>query len=185
MQDEIRGFRDKLLDAQQTTPTLRNEYQRELDALLHHRLTPQTRLMTWGGVVVALAAGALCVRAAFRYPNEWFVNGTFAAVCVMVALWFGRVLWQGGFARRASYAVIEGLGGIASGAFVLVTLFRGMLAPAEPGSIFGAIMAVLLVMVGFAWGTGNRIAAAKLETREHLLRLESRLADLTERLAKN
>jgi hypothetical protein len=184
MPTENPEFRDRLLDAQQTSPALREEYRRELDALLHHRLTPQSRLLTRAGVLAALAAAALCARALVIYPQEWIVNGTFTAVCLMVALWLGRVLWQGGFARRASFAVIEGLGGTAAGAFLLVTLFRGISAPSDPASTFGAVMAVLMVMTGFAWGTGNRIAAAKLETREHLLRIESRLAELSERVGK-
>jgi hypothetical protein len=184
MKSERADFRDQLLAAQRTTPALREDYQKELEALLHHRLTPQTWLLTWGGVFAAVATAALCIRAMIRYPYSSFVNGTFAVVALLVAIWLGRVLWQGGFARRASYAVIEGLGGIATGAFVLVTLFQGMSAPSNPASTFGASMAILLVMAGFAWGTGNRIAAAKLEMREHLLRLESRLADLAERLGK-
>ena len=68
--------------------------------------------------------------------------------------------------------------------FVAVTLLRGIQDPSNPASTFSAVLAVLLVTVGFAWGTGNRIAAATLETREHLLRLESRLVDLAERLGK-
>lgn len=184
MSTETPHFRDRLLDAQQMTPGLREEYRRELNSILVHRLTPRTRLMAWGGVFAALAAAALCAQAMIRYPQSWIVNGTFSAVLLMAALWLGRVLWQGGFARRELFAVIEGLGGTAAGAFLLVVLFRGMNAPSDPDSIFGGIMAILLVMVGFAWGTGNRIAAAKLETREHLLRIESRLADLAERLIK-
>lgn len=184
MQTENSEFRDRLLAAQQTSPALREEYRRELDALLNHRLTPRTRLLTWAALLAAVLATGFCARGLIVYPREWIVNGTFTAVCGMVALWLGRVLWQGGFARRASFAVIEGLGGIATGAFLLVTLFRGMSAPSDPSSTFGAIMAVLLVMTGFAWGTGNRIAAAKLETREHLLRIESRLAELSERMGK-
>jgi amino acid transporter len=176
------GFREQLLGAERMTPALREEYRRELDALLHHRLTPGTRLLTWAGLLAAVATAVVCTQAAIRYQREWFVNGTFAVVGVLVALWFARALWQGGFARRASFAVVEWLGGAATSAFVLVTLFRGIAAPAEPGSVFGALMAIMLMMTGFAWGTGNRITAAKMETREHLLRLESRLADLTERL---
>jgi hypothetical protein len=184
MTTEPTDFRDRLLRAQATTPTMRDEYRRELDALLHHRLTPRTRFATGCAMLAAVAGSAWCARGVIRFPETWIGNGTFAAVCLAVAVWFGRVLWRGGFARRASFAVVEWLGGIAVATFVAVALFRGMSAPSEPASTFGAIMAVLLVTVGFAWGTGNRIAAAKLETREHLLRIESRLADLAERLGK-
>jgi hypothetical protein len=184
MTDEPADFRGRLLDAQRTTQEMREEYRRELAVLLHHRLTPRTRVATWCGIVVALAAAALCAQALVRHPEAWVVSGTFTAVFLAAAAWLGRVLKQGGFARRASFAIVEGLGGIAASAFIVVTLFRGMSAPSDPASTFGGVMALLLVMIGFAWGTGNRIVAAKLETREHLLRIESRLADLAERVAK-
>jgi len=69
-------------------------------------------------------------------------------------------------------------------ALVLVTMLGGMATPSDPASTFAATWGLMLLIVGFAWGTGNRISAATLETREHVLRLESRLADLSERLAK-
>ena len=109
---------------------------------------------------------------------------TFGAVFLGFAAWVGWILWKGVFARRASFVIIEGLGSIMVGVFVLLTLMRGMHAQSDPSSIFGGIMAILFVMVAFAWGTGNRMAAANLEMREHLLRIESRLADLSERLGK-
>lgn len=184
MTHEDSSFRNQLIGAQSMTASLRQEYQKELDALLHHRLTPWTRLLTWGGMIAAIVTAVLCGRAMIRYPQSAFVNGTFVAVALMTAGWFGRVIRQGSFERRASFVVVERFGGIATAAFVLSTLFRGMHSPSDPGSIFGGIMAVMLTMVGFAWGTGNRIAAANMEVREHLLRVESRLADLAERVEK-
>lgn len=187
MTTESPGFRDRLLGAQAMTPALREEYRKELDRLLNYRLTPKSRLLTWAGLLGSLGFAGLCVRALVFYhpkPGARILQATFAAVFVMVAAWLGQVLRRGGFARRSSFVVIEWLGGIFVGAYVAVALLQGMRAPADPASTLWAVWAVLLVMVGFAWGTGNRIAAATLETREHLLRVESRLADLAERLPK-
>ena len=187
MPHELPAFRDRLLDAQETTPAMRDEYRKRLHALLHHDLTPRTRLWVWAALLASLGAAVLCVRSLLVHhgkPDVKIVLPSYAAVFAILALWLGRVLWQGGFARRTSYAIIEGLGSVFVGVYVTVTLLRGMQAPSDPASTLAAIWAVMLLVVGFAWGTGNRIASATLETREHLLRIESRLADLAERTGK-
>jgi len=45
--DIIPPFRDQLLGAQQTTSSLRDEYRRELDAIVNQKLTPRKRLESW------------------------------------------------------------------------------------------------------------------------------------------
>jgi hypothetical protein len=180
-------FRERLLDAQQTTPALREEYSRALVAIQYHRLTPRTRAVAWAALLGCLTGAVLCVRAAVIHhekPDARIILPTYATIAVLAAGWIAWVLWRGGFARRSSFAVVEWLGGVFVSVFVAVTLLRGMQDPSNPASSFSAVLAVLLVTVGFAWGTGNRIAAATLETREHLLRLESKLVELTERQAK-
>lgn len=184
MQNKPSAFRDKLLDAQQVTSTLREDYRKELDSLLNHRLTPQTRLATWGGLIVALVFTALCIRSLISPQannGSMVVAAAVGVVSIMISLWFVRGLRQGGFARRTSFAVTECLGSIVVGAVVVTTLIGGMSAPSDPASTFWAIWGLMILIVGFAWSTGNRISAATLESREHMLRLESRLADLAER----
>jgi hypothetical protein len=180
-------FRERLLGAQQTTPALRDEYSRALATILYYKLTARTRIVAWAALLGCLAGAVMCVRAAIIHhdkPDTRIILPTYAVVAVLTAGWLARVLWRGGFARRSAFAVVEWLGGLFASVFVAVTLFRGMQDPSNPASTFSAVLAVLLVVVGFAWGTGNRIAAATLETREHLLRLESKLVELTERQAK-
>jgi amino acid transporter len=187
MAEQPTDFREQLLDAQPISPALRDEYRKALADLRHHKLTPRTRLITWLMFLGCAVGGIICAVATWVHRaniDSLITLPVFTGVSIAAAVWLGRVLRAGQYEHRASFTVIERLGGLASGVFVAVVLFRGMNHPAEPTSIFGAIMAVMLVMVGFAWGTGNRIAAATLETREHLLRLESRLADLAERLPK-
>jgi len=187
MDNEQTSFRARLLEAQRMTPGLREEYRRELDALVNCRLTPRRRLYAWGILLALLVSAGLCVRSFIIFraqPDSRIILPAYAAVCLAFAAWIGWILWKGVFARRASFVVIEGLGSVAVSVFVFMTIVRAMHSPSDPGSIFGGIMAILFVMVAFAWGTGNRMAAANLEMREHLLRIESRLADLSDRIAK-
>ena len=178
-------FRDRLLAAQQTTPALRDEYRQELDALLNHTLTARTRLLTWAGIIAALGFVPIAVRSLLRHSEDaqvLVVLPTFIVVALLLAGWLVQVLRRGGFARRASYAVTEALGGIGLSAVVIVPMLAGLKAPGDPASSFGVLWSIVALIVGFAWATGNRIAAANLETREHLLRIESRLADVAEKL---
>jgi hypothetical protein len=187
MSREPSDFRERLLDAQPTSAALRDEYRRELDALLHHRLTPRGRALAWICLLASLALVLLCLRGLIWHhdkPQSLVLFPAYAAVFAAAALLLARVLWKGAFARKASFAAIEGLGGTLVGVFLVFTLLHGMRAPADPASTYWTVWGVLLLTVGFAWGTGNRIAAATLETREHLLRIESRLADLAEQVRR-
>lgn len=181
------GFRDRLLGAQETSAALRDEYRKALDAMLNHKLTPRTRLLTWAGLIGAVIFAAFCVRAMIVHHDKrdsMIVLPVYAAVFLATAGWLGLVLRRGQFGRRASFAVTEWLGSIFVGVYAAVTLLSGLRAPHDPASTLSAVWAVMLIMVGFAWSTGNRISAATLETREHLLRVESKLAEMAERVGK-
>ena len=119
MTSDPSGFRDRLLDSQETTPGLREEYRRELDAILNHRLTPRSRILIWFWILITIAAAAMCVRTMIVHPDEWIVSATFSAVCIVMVAWLVRVLLQGGFPRRSWFAITERLGGTAVGAFVV------------------------------------------------------------------
>ena len=181
-------FRDRLLAAQPTTPALREEYRRELDTLLNHTLTPRTRLLAWGGIVGAIAFIGLCVRALLVYggdPQVRVIQPAFILTALGFAGWFVLILRRGGFARKTSYQVMEWVGGLALAAIVAAPMLAGLDKPGDPASSFAMLWSIVALIVAFAWGTGNRIAAANLETREHLLRIESRLADLAESQARH
>lgn len=186
MSPEHTDFRDRLLDAQPVTPALREAHRRELDALLNHRLTPATRLATWGGVAGCAVFVALCVRALVMYrgtnPQLWIVMPVFIGVSLALAGWLVQVIRRGGFARRSMWAVAEWLGGAFVAVIVSVSLLGGINKPSDPASTYAAVWALFLLIIGFAWSTGNKMAASELRTTERLLRIESRLADLAERL---
>jgi hypothetical protein len=185
MKNKPSNFRDRLLDSQPITPELREEYRRELDSILNHRLTPRSRLAFWGGMIVALVFIVLCFRSLTSdraTTDSMVVAGAVAVASILFAVWSVRALRQGGFSRSSSFAVTEVLGSIVTGTVVSATLLTGMAKPSDPASTYWTLWGLMLLIVGFAWGTGNRISAARLDTREQLLRLESRLADLSDRL---
>jgi hypothetical protein len=182
MVDKLSSFRQALLQAQEISPDLRDEYRSELNALLNCTLTRRSRLFAWAGLLACVAAAAACIWSLvvhFDKLDARVTLPTFAAVFLAFAAWIGLALYRGMFARTSWHAITYQLGGIAVGVFDAVVTFRAMNAPIEPASM---LMAILFTMMGFAWATGSHIAISTLETREHLFRLESRMADLSERL---
>jgi hypothetical protein len=186
MPNEPTNFRDRLLDAQPTTPTLREEYRAQLENLLVQTHTPRSRI---GGItllVICLAIVAGEIRALIVYPGGpgfWTAALTMLGACAVVAAWIIRDLRRGKSLRKDTFKVSEIFYGAAS-ILTVVQLFRGLRAPADPASTFGLLFMLAFLAVCATWSIANRITAATLETREGLLRIESRLADLAERLPK-
>jgi hypothetical protein len=179
-------FRQHLLDAQAVSPMLQDAYNKELHAMLHHQLTPRSRVLL-GALLVGVVVGAgLGCRSILFYDRGPFIYGvalTFAALCTAAALWIVRTLWRGVVPWKSYFQVA----GIFTGAAALMTvlaLLSGLRNPADPASTFGVLYAGVFLVVCIAWSLNDRIAAAELDARERLLRIEWRLADLSERGSK-
>src|SRR5436189_107499 len=103
-ENEPAAFRDRLLDAQPMTPALRDEYRKELDELLHHKLTPRTRWLAIGGLMVSVGFAIACVASLIVHHAKPGVTKvvlpTYAAIFLATAAWLVSVLRRGGFARR-------------------------------------------------------------------------------------
>jgi hypothetical protein len=63
-------------------------------------------------------------------------------------------------------------------------MFQGLSRPADPSSTFGLLFLFVFFAVCTNWSFSSRIAAAELARKEETLRIECRLAELAERLAK-
>jgi len=61
-------------------------------------------------------------------------------------------------------------------------LLHGLAASGNPASTFNAFFVFVFLFVCAVWALGNRIAASEMAMKEQMLRLECRLADLSERL---
>jgi hypothetical protein len=186
MPNESTEFRQRLLDAEQTTPALRDAYQKELHAMLHHTLTPRARLPLVGLLLVLAAlTGGIAYRMLVSYPGP-LVYGAWATelvLCASFALWITRVLWQGTTAWTAYFRMGDVIG-VAAGLITVLALFDGLRDPHDPASTYNVLFVLVLFVQCLAWSLLNRIASAELAGKEQMLRIECRLAELADRLQK-
>jgi hypothetical protein len=184
--NEPTHFRDQLLDAQRTTPELREEYRRELAAIVTQKLTPRKRAETWLWLIASVAFAAWCGFGLIRHHDKTvplIVLPVFIVFAAAHAVWLARALHRGEFAWRSNFKLLE-TWTFASGVVLTVALFRGMRAPADPASTFGLLFAFIFYACCAGMSLQNQFRSAAMTTREQMLRLESRLADLADRLGK-
>ena len=180
MSDKSSDFRDRLLEVQTITPTLRDEYQRKLTAVLEYRLTPRSRFALAALLLVMLIFAGVGARALlFYYRGPWLygVWVVFTLICAASAVWIAASLWKGRFLWR-SYFPVADLFTVAAAVITVLVLTMGLRAPSDASSSFAALYALTFLTVCVAWSLHNRIAAAELAAREQALRIECRLAEL-------
>jgi hypothetical protein len=112
--------------------------------------------------------------------TQWLLLGaTFATAAWLI----GRDLWRGTHSPKSAFAIGHILT-FAAGSITAVSLVIGLAAPDKPASMFHAFFLFVFYFACSEWTVQNRIAAAELAAREQMLRIECRLADLSERLGK-
>jgi len=184
MSQEQIDFRAQLLDAQPMTPALREDFRRELDVLVNQRLTPRKRVETWLWLLAAIAFAGWCVYGLVRHGRDVgtaIILPTFIAVAVVHVVWLARALRRGSFSWRSNFKLME-LWTLTAGVVMTVALFRGLRNPSDPASTFGVVFTFVFYVCCAGQSLFNRIKEASWAQREHLLRLESRIADLSDRL---
>ena len=181
------SFRERLFDAERMNPSMRDAYRAELDRLTHETHTPRSRAtaITFLVICIGVVLGEVWALSHYRSQGATFYIGaiTMLVVCATAAVWLMRDLSRGRSVRRQSFRVADMFYG-AAGILTVVTLMHGLAKASDPASTFNAFYVYVFLAVCAHWAIGNRIAAATIETREHLLRVESRLADLADRLPR-
>jgi len=184
MSQEQNDFRAQLLDAQPITPALREDFRQELDALVHQRLTPRKRVETWLWLIGAVAFAGWCMYGLVRHGRDVgtaIILPTFITLAIVHVIWLSRALRRGSFAWRSNFKLME-LWTLAAGVVLTVALFRGLRNPSDPASTFGVVFTFVFYVCCAGQSLFNRIKEASWAHREHMLRLESRIADLMDRL---
>jgi hypothetical protein len=92
-------------------------------------------------------------------------------------------LYRGRSVRRQSFKVAD-LFYVAAAVLTVASLMHGLSKPSDPASTFNAFYVYVFLAVCAHWAFSNRITATELTLREHVLRLEARLADLSARLPR-
>ena len=184
--DIIPPFRDQLLGAQQTTSSLRDEYRRELDAMVNQNLTPRKRLETWFWLIGSILFIAWCTYGLVIHRDKTaprIILPAFIAIGIVHIIWLIRALRRGSFARRSNFKLME-LWTLGAGLVLTVSLFTGMFKPGDPASTFSLLFTFIFYACCAAMSMQNKMDEGLLTMRESMLRLESRLADLADRLPK-
>jgi hypothetical protein len=187
MNDKSGQFIQRLTRAEELSPALRASYQAEMNAMLEPKLKSGQKLM---GILllIGLAVGVggvvrnlFVVTARPIVIAEWLV----LAATFSVGAWVvGRDLWRGKSSPKSEYSIPYVLR-FAAAAITVMTLLAGVGAPDKAAAMFGSFYVFIFYFACSEWAVHSRIAAAELAAREQMLRIECRLADLSERLGKS
>jgi hypothetical protein len=185
MSNKPTSFREQLFENENMTPSLRDAYRKELDALLYDTHTPRKRLpsLLFLLFMIVGAVGEVWTMIVHTGDMRFYISATTMLLAFAFgAAWIARDLWRGKSARKTSYKFADVFYG-AAGVLTTVQLMHGMFAPNDPRSTFGAFFMFVFLFVCGAWSLRDRIASAELSAREHMLRVECRLAELAERVS--
>ncbi|HEY4235589.1 MAG TPA: hypothetical protein VGM76_19310 [Lacipirellulaceae bacterium] len=185
MNDKTSDLRQRLFAAQEMTPSLQDAYQKELDSILHETLTLRKRLPSIVLLLILVACIIGIVGAMFVHSGAVFYTSavTMLALCTIASAWIVRDQWRGSFVRKTSLKMAD-LFYSTAGVFTVLALFFGLRAASDPATTFHFFFPFVWLVTCLGWSLLNRIAAAELDVREQMLRIECRLADLAEKVGK-
>jgi hypothetical protein len=185
MTNNLTKFGDRLLAVEPLSPNSRHQLQKELHAMFARELTTPRRLIFGVVALVALVSAAVCGSLALTEPNL----PTLARVGLATGTLFGlawtavaaRIGWRGTLDLRLDARSIAVMVWVFT---VLTMVFFLMVGMSAEDRLLGLMMIAngLAFLIGAAvyWLT-YRIEQAELNTREKLLHLELRLAELGEK----
>lgn len=178
-------FRDRLLEVEPVTPALKERYEKEVQTMFNKPLTGVRR---WSWLVSAVLSGSLAVvfaAAALFAPDEFptyarisFVGGViFSVAWAVLAL---RTFQRGSINLKTDAAMYYGM----AWAFplFLLTLFM-VYAPNDLVGLRMITCGIAFLIMGAVFLLRGVMERSELQTREKLLEIEYRLADIEE-LAK-
>ncbi len=182
MSDTQNGFRERLLKVEQVTPALKQRYDKEIQAMFEKRLTGVRRWSWLGSAIMGVGFALLFGSLAILLPAEFPLAGRigFAGGALFGIGWavLGiRVFRRGSLDLKKDTVAAAGM---TWGFLVfMVTLFM----VTAPDTIVGLRMIVsglVFLVGGVAFLLRHVVEQSELKTREKLLEIEYRLAELAE-----
>jgi hypothetical protein len=184
MNEANRVFRERLLDAEQVTPALKERYHKELQAMLEKRLSGMRR---WGWLGSAIMGWGFAV-----------LGGTLAVVAPAEFPWWGRLIFATGALFGIGWGVLGlkvfrrgsvdlkfdtwAASGMAWALPLLVVIVAMVSAPDNVAGLRMILSGLVFLVMGAAFLLRYVIEQSELKTREKLLEIEYRVAELTDRM---
>jgi hypothetical protein len=175
-------FRNRLLSSERVTPSLKERYEQEIRGMIEKQLTGVGKLV-WGlsgvfGLIVAVGFGIVAILPLAGEP--WQARVGFAVSSLFAALWayLGLKIHRRGFMDLKVDAPIYAAFAWGFPVF-MVTMFM-VWAPDTLMGLRMIVMGLVFLVAGAVFLLSGVIKQSELSTREKLLEIEYRLADLAE-----
>lgn len=174
------NLRENLFSAEPISPERQQRFREELAQIMEPRLSRSYRLyyiMALVGLIAGLP-GAICA-VVFDAGHRW-MWALFLLVCTAFAGWIFHILRRGAEPLR----IMQGMSKASSGIGALVAgvlILYGLQSPSLV-SVLWAILGLLMFLLMSFINLWNRVITAERTMREHILRVEYRLADQDRRL---
>jgi len=180
-------FGQKLAGMEQATAALKEKFDREIRAMTEQKLTKARKLAWVASGILGLGFlavfGTVAVIAPAEFPLLGRVGfGVGAAFGLAWAAFCLSIIRRGSFDRRK---VAVAAAGIAWGFTVIMTTLMLLLSNQHPDKVVGTRMVVVslvFLVMAAVFMIGARVQTAELNTREKLLEIEYRLAELSEKI---
>lgn len=183
------NFSDRLVSAERMTPAFRDRYEMEVKAMLEKKLTRPQRvgyaLSALMGVAFLVVFGALAILTGRELP-AW-ARALFGVGSVFGLVWailVGRIVITGKVNLRTGANTLVGLSWGFVVTVVTVLMIVGMDRTEPVKSVYMVLVGLVYLLVAAMFMILNRIDQSELKTREKLLEIELRLAELKESVEK-
>ena len=184
MNETNRAFRERLLNAEQVNPVLQERYNQKLQAMSEKQVSGMRRWVWLGGAIWGWGSAVLF--------------GTLAVVAPAEFPWWGRLIFAGGalfgigfgllgikiFRRGSIDLKFDGwaYSGMVWGLPVLVVTVAMVSAPDNIVGLRMILSGLVFLVGGAVFLLRYVIELSELKTREKLLEIEYRLAELADRM---
>jgi MFS family permease len=176
------SFRDRLLKMEQATPALKERYDKEIQAMLEKRISGIRRWVWLGSAVMGVGFAVLFGTLAIITPAEFPMTGRIGfAAGALFGIGWAVLGWR--VFRRSSINLKIDSGAAAGMAWGLPIILLTLFMVSAPDSIVGLRMIIsglVFLVMGLAFLLRHVIEQSELKTREKLLEIEYRLAELVE-----
>jgi heme/copper-type cytochrome/quinol oxidase subunit 4 len=187
-------FRDQLIESEPINPTFKEKYEREVKTMLEIKMSKIFRWSYLVGGILALSLAAFFTYGALFFKGDMFYKDMqmwgriiFTLGAILSLIWAGLMLWivkTGVFHLKKHPSAMAGLAWV--GIVFMTTIFLVVAAgnPDSTQSVFLVVASLVFLICTAAGLILTRVGLAELNTRERLLKIELRLAELTEKLQK-